>query len=144
MRLFLLSIIAITLFGCSNAQLSDAIQTFNEGMNDLLDWRSRDDTKIQLAEDKFDDIAENEISQLYLGAIYGLYRVSKGDPTWTQKSTKILSELKSNTDDANLKGYADQLIVLVGALDDAYNDSIIAIDGTTQEIKDVLADFQQQ
>ena len=140
-KYILLLITVILIFGCSNARLSDAIQTFNEGVNDLLDWRSRDDAKIELAEDKFEDIAENEISQLYLGAIYGLYRVSKGDATWTGKSISVLNRLKSDTDDANIKGHADELIGLIKALDAAYNHSIVDIDAVTEDIKELLSDF---
>ena len=144
MKHLLLFIVIALSFGCSDTRLSDAIETFNAGMDDLLDWRSRDDAKIVLAEKQFSAISEDEVSQLYLGVIYGLYRVSKTDATWTQKSIDTLSGLKSKTDDANLKGYADQLIVLVEVLDDAYNESIVSIDATTQEIKDVLSDFQSQ
>ena len=140
----LLFVLIVLSLGCSDTRLSDAIEMFNAGMDDLLDWRSRDDAKIALAEKQFKTISENEVSQLYLGVIYGLYRVSKTDATWTQKSIDTLRKLKSNTDGVNLKGYADQLIVLVSELDDAYNESIVSIDATTQEIKDVLSGFQNQ
>lgn len=131
--------ITLIIFGCADEtqRLTEAIDTFNKGVDEVLDWKKSTYPMLTEAKAKFNQI-DHDLAELYKGAIYAIYRSSKQQAFWTEKSVSHLDTLIASTTDVRIKALAKKLKVLATDLDKAYMQNIINQNGVIHEIKGLL------
>ena len=131
--------VPLLIFGCADEtqRLTEAIDTIKKGIDEVLDWKKHTYPMLTEAEAKFNEI-DHDLAELYKGAIYAIYRSSKQQAFWTEKSVLHLDALIASTTDVRIKTLAEKLKVLATDLDKAYMQNIINQNGVIQEIKDLL------